>query len=156
MKVINMNPEPLKNKVWETRAMFKKNNQYSGEEIFTKEDVKSACEFYLKYKDKPKLLIEEYPELLYITPTIKHLINDLDNLMTEYAVNKNFIGRKMVESLGIARDINRLTKEIDKNLKRLFKLIRREIKIDFSSLDDYNEWLFKLAFKDVLGDENGK
>ena len=52
-----MNPEPLKNKVWETRAMYKKNNQYSGEEIFTKEDVKSACEFYLRYKDRAKKFI---------------------------------------------------------------------------------------------------
>ena len=151
-----MNPEPLDKKGFNYETFCKESMFQVEKEFFHISDLKSACEFYLRYKDKPKLLIEEYPELLYITPTIKHLINDLDNLMTEYAVNKNFIGRKMVESLGIARDINRLTKEIDKNLKRLFKLIRREIKIDFSSLDDYNEWLFKLAFKDVLGDKYEK
>jgi len=27
-----------------------------------KQRIKSACEFYLRYKDKPKLLIKEHPE----------------------------------------------------------------------------------------------
>jgi len=95
-----MNPEPLKNKVWETRAMYKKNNQYSGEEIFTKEDVKSACEFYLRYKDRAKKFITDFPEYAENIVLIVDVYTD---------------GKRMV---------------------------------------DYNEWLFKLAFKDVFeGDE---
>ena len=40
---------------------------YSGyvEQLFNeiKQQIKSACEFWLRYKDKPELLVKEYPEL---------------------------------------------------------------------------------------------
>jgi len=69
--------------------------------------IKLACEFYLKYKDKPTLLLKEHPEYE----------------STEFSV------------------------ELDENFKEDFN--------DF--MKKYNEWLFKLAFKDVLGgDINGK
>jgi len=59
-----------------------------------KQRLKSACEFYLRYKDKPELLIKEYPEY---------------------------------------------KEELD------------EEGWWFSS--EYNNWLFKLAFKDVFKEE---
>jgi len=66
--------------------------------------IKSACEFYLRYKDNPKLLIEEYPEY-----------------------------EKEIEKFNS-----------DKHLYQEFD------KYTAVSLKEYNEWLFRLAFKDVL------
>jgi len=63
-----------------------------------KQRIKSACEFYLRYKDKPELLVKEHPEY---------------------------------------------KKELSSNLLPLEELSYWEQLI-------YNEWLFKLAFKDVL------
>ena len=60
---------------------------------YAEEDIKSACNFYLRYKDKPKLLIEEQSIFL------KKIMEDLEMIKTD---------------------------------------------------PNYNEWLFKLAFKDVL------
>ena len=68
--------------------------------FFVKKYLKSACEFYLRYKDKPTLLLKEHPEYE----------------STEFLV------------------------ELDENFKEDFN--------DF--MKKYNEWLFKLAFKDVL------
>ena len=70
---------------------------------FIKQRIKSACEFYLRYKDKPYLLIKEYPKY-------------------EKEV------KQFETSDGIAVDGEGFY---------------------------YNKWLFKLAFKDVLG-ENEK
>jgi len=68
--------------------------------------IKSACEFYLRYKDNPSLLVKEHPE--YEKEIKKFEIPKFWNVKVEY------------------------------------------------NLADYNEWLFKLAFKDVLGGENEK
>ena len=65
--------------------------------------LKSACEFYLKYKDKPLLLWEEEGFLLHelnITKELWDIMGKLDD--KEWTIN------------------------------------------------DYNDWLFKLAFKDVF------
>jgi len=61
-----------------------------------KNKIKSACDFYLRYKDNPELLIKEYNEFSEIVKR-----NNWDFLE--------------------------------------------------SKIDEYNEWLFKLAFKDVIG-----
>jgi len=119
-----------------------------------KQRLKSACEFYLRYKDKPELLVKECPKLLNISPKISELIFDLDSLLIKYSVNTNFIGRKLVESLGIEANIDKLAKTINKKISELFKLIKEEIHVDFTDIDKYNEWLFKLSFKDIL--EKGK
>ena len=67
-----------------------------------KQRLKSACDFYLRYKDNPELLIKEYNEFSEIVKR-----NNWDFLE--------------------------------------------------SKIDEYNEWLFKLAFKDVLEvDKNSK
>ncbi len=70
---------------------------YLNEQIIKeiKQRLKSACEFYLRYEDKPKLLIEEQSFL-------KKMMEDLEMIKTD---------------------------------------------------PNYNSWLFKLAFKDVLKEE---
>jgi len=73
-------------------------------ELYNKK-IKSACEFWLKYKDNPELLLEEYPEY------------------------------------------EEKVKEIEK------EAYQKEFYMEFVKnyfLEKYNEWLFKLAFKDVL------
>ena len=65
-----------------------------------KQRLKSACEFYLRYKDNPELLINEHPEY------------------------KNKIkGTKRSDLFGLLYD------------------------------SDYQDWLFKIAFKDVMEEE---
>jgi len=68
--------------------------------------IKSACEFYLRYKDKPELLIEEHPEL-------------------------------------------------KRKCKRLNRWAYESEYKPHSNMAEYNEWLFKLAFKKVIGEKNG-
>ena len=65
-----------------------------------KQRLKSTCEFYLRYKDKPAKILE-------------------DNIVTQ--------------------------EEMD-------KIRVKSISKDIGFIKFYNEWLFKLAFKDVLGD----
>jgi len=70
--------------------------------------IKSACKFYLKYKDNPELLAEEHYE--YFSYIYKfEVVGDCKNV-----------------------------------------LVFKDILID---ADQYNEWLFKLAFKPVFEDE---
>ena len=64
------------------------------------ERIKAAYEFYLKYKNRSGLLIEDYPEYK----------KEIDEIWERYILGDEFIKA-------------------------------------------YNEWLFKLAFKSVLGDE---
>ena len=51
-------PEPLKNKM-KTMIGAKPLPKFN---FFFADDVKSACEFYLRYRDSPELFVEEYPE----------------------------------------------------------------------------------------------
>ncbi|RLJ09843.1 MAG: hypothetical protein DRP15_02180 [Candidatus Aenigmatarchaeota archaeon] len=71
------------------------------------EDVKSACEFYLRYKDKPELLIKE---------------------QSKYEE----------EATGFIEALSSCGEWFSDDIY--------EIK------NDYNKWLFKLAFKDVIKD----
>ena len=86
----------------------KRNKLLYGMVVYTQEDIKSACEFYLRYKDRPRKLWVE----------------------------------------------NKDNKEYLKQLTKIFVMNPTpNILIRF---DNYNEWLFKLSFKDVLGeDKNG-
>ena len=72
--------------------------------------VKSACEFYLNYRDNPMLLIRDWED-------------DWDTEFTD-----------------VFEFINRFSYWIGKD-KKAWKRKR------------YNDWLFKFAFKDVLGGE---
>jgi len=71
--------------------------------MFFKNDIKEACEFYLKYKDRPKLLVAEHPEF---EKEVGRFIGMLDNAESGFDI----------------RDAEK----------------------------KYNEWLFRLTFKDVL------
>ena len=61
-----------------------------------KQRIKQACEFFMRYKDNPKLLMKEHPEY----------IEDIRKIQNEW----------------------------------------------YNWEEHYNEWLFKLAFKDIFGD----
>jgi len=68
-----------------------------------KQRTKSACEFYLMYKDKPSLFSKEYPELR----------------------------KKLYECVPLA-------------------WLKSNEPDELYDWEDYNEWLFKLAFKSVF------
>ena len=99
-----MNPEPLNKQKIKTTLEIKRLKQGSldnehrfGSIKWVKlRDIKSACDFYLKYKNRAKKFITDFPE---------------------YAEN-------IVLIVGVYADEKRMA--------------------------DYNEWLFKLAFKDVF------
>lgn len=75
---------------------------------FLFEDIKSACEFYDRYKNYPELLIKEQKELL-----------------------------TKVDKLEEAREFMELIQQFDET-----NSLRQQIQ--------YNNWLFKFTFKDVL------
>jgi len=84
-----MKPEPLYGKLGDEVT------------ILSIEEVKSACEFYLRYKDKPELLFNDFPDYKEIANKEKGIKLELDGEYTYVTI-------------------------------------------------EYNEWLFRLAFKDVL------
>lgn len=86
-------------------------------ELEIKQRIKSACEFYLRYKDRPDLLLSEHPEY-----------------------------KKEVKGLNEIKDAT---------LIDLFRIAKEEDNMNLGMsilglLNDYNDWLFKLAFKDIL------
>jgi len=91
-------PKPLKNKVFELDP------RASAEEgsAFWLKDVKSACEFWLRYKDNPELLVKE------------------QNYFSNYW-----------------------------ELFERFKYQNYDFRWEFDN-KKYNEWLFRLAFQDVM------
>jgi len=81
-----------------------------------KQQIKEACEFYLRYKNDPKLLIREHPDKAKIEidyETAEDVVNEIEKIIEKYG---------QLEAQATIR----------------LKLM------------DYNEWLFKLAFKKVL------
>jgi len=90
-----------------------------------KRRIKSACEFYLRYKDKPELLVEEYPKLL-------------EKMIREHSLTQ--LIKKNIEKI----------KVIDGSI---IAFLKDKSGLSFSK-KDYNEWLFRLAFEDVLENEN--
>ena len=87
-------------------------------EKYIKQCIRVACEFYLKYKDDPELLIKEYPEY------------------------KKEIEERNKEFLSIAENLKQsLIPDVVKGVVLSFKH------------KEYNNWLFKLAFKSILDEE---
>ncbi len=87
-------------------------------EKYIKQRIRVACEFYLRYKDDPELLIKEYPEY-------KKEIEER---------NKEFLS-------------------VTENLKQsLIPDVVKGVVLSFKH-KEYNDWLFKLAFKSVLDEE---
>ena len=85
------------------------------------EDIKSACEFYLRYKDNPELLIKNFPE--YKIELAKIGLEELEIIQLRYSQFKH---------------------------PRIFIGMPEGAYINLKQVSEYNEWLFKLAFKDVL------
>jgi len=77
--------------------------------------IKSACEFYLRYKDKPELLWDNY-----------FLKNKEHRL-------KLFVFCDKLRGLREQGDVEKLINDF------------------YLKIDNYNEWLFKLAFKRCFG-----
>jgi len=129
-------PEPLKDKkLWThwTEICEDKEEVHSDNPacVFDFDDVKSACEFYLRYKCSPELLIKEHPEL-------KKELFEFLNAWNERS--------KRLTTLDII-DMDELLEEIKQSIEQG----------DFLSplfpWKEYEEWLFKLAFKDVFEGE---
>ena len=122
-------PEPLNGKIYISNAIDEDDIDPATKEnverrvsiddkplfIFKFRDVKSACEFWLRYSFNPKRLITEKPEFK----------NEVESFFSGEIKALNFI-------TFVCMDLKDVEKIIDEQKK-------------------YNEWLFKLAFKDVLG-----
>jgi len=102
-----MKPKPLdleEFKKW--RAKTNPDLIFSISQIeFIKQQIKQACEFYLRYKDNPELLWKENPKY-----------------------------RKKLKKFGITE------KWVSEDCDELY------------DWEDYNKWLFKLAFKGVINE----
>jgi len=77
---------------------------------YFKYKIKSACEFYMRYKDKPELLWDN------------HFIKNKEQRLKLFVFCDKLRGLREQEDI---EDIEGL-------------------------INEYNDWLFKLAFKDVL------
>jgi len=96
-----------------------------------KQRIKKACEFYLRYKDNPELFVSHF--------------KGKGNKKIEEELEKEFRRRY---------NYNTKDKELVRQMResKTFWMIVPSYKkrIDTIELNEYNKWLFKLAFKDVL------
>lgn len=83
--------------------------------------IKSACEFYLQYKDNPRLFVKRFPEL---KKEVEKIVPIEPNEEEKRLVEKGIIPPKTMDLI----------------LRVKAALYR----------DEFNEWLFKFAFKDVF------
>jgi len=91
-----------------------------------------ACEFFLRYKDNPELLIKEHPEFK----------EEVERIKNRYFGYLETLKKNYPEPVKIENDC----------ITIITGLIKEEISISRAYLTDYNEWLFKLAFKGVLNE----
>jgi len=80
-------------------------------ENYIKQRIKSTCEFYLRYKDKPELLKKEHSEF---------------------------------------------KEEVEKFIIKKHPILQNIFDYTAFNLREYNEWLFKLAFKSVFKEEENE
>jgi len=92
-------------------------------ERFVKQRIKQAVAFYERYKDKPELLVKEYPEL-----------------------------KGELRRFGL--DVN-IIESISSKDSEVWVLAKSYTAFKHFDKEKYQEWLFKLAFKSVLGEKNG-
>jgi len=99
-----------------------------------KQRIKKACEFYLRYKDNPELFVSHF--------------KGKGNKKIEEELEKEFRRRY---------NYNTKDKELVRQMResKTFWMIVPSYKkrIDTIELNEYNKWLFKLAFKDVFKGE---
>jgi len=123
-------PEPLKLKDIEDVILNEQLGDLTFHAMMDKisERIKSACEFYLKYKNNPEELIEDFPEYKEAVKYFADFEDSEDEELVELA-ERDEEGWEIY-----------LTTWIDD----------KKVLFDY---DFYNEWLFKLAFKDIMGDK---
>jgi len=115
-EVIKMKPQPLslkeidKDKIIEEAIKEILNNAIDTFKQEIKQRIKSACEFYLEYKDDPNKLIKDFP----------------------YLKNQSIDGFP------------------EDTVEEVAKIKGYDIDV---YLMQYNEWLFKFAFKEILEDD---
>jgi len=105
-----------------------------GNKFISKEKVRKMCEFWLRYKDKPHLLYNEHPWYRREIKTFEGLRLMVSGDRKSYTI--------------IVDPFDKTEEEIEESKERYIHY--GEIGIAEHYLRKYNEWLFKLAFKDVL------
>jgi len=93
--------------------------------------IKSACEFYLRYKDNPILLLREFPNFMREIETFEGLRLVISNDRKSYTIVIDPVGK---------------TEEEIEEYASMYRYYG-EIGMVEHYLRKYNEWLFKLAFK---------
>jgi len=133
-----MKPEPLKEK-WEVKSWKKMIDKLGNEQAMRQtkfmidmvNDVKSACEFFLKYKDNSELLMKDFPQYRKEIESFKFIQNPYFEECSHGLEEGNCVNC----------------------IFRAFECCSRgEIIENEAFKENYNEWLFKLAFKDVMED----
>lgn len=119
--------------------------------------IKSACKFYLKYKNDPNSFVDRYADAIGLSQRTIDLINELEKMATEYRVNDHPIGSIIHKNIfGATIDLDKLSKRIDKKTQELFKLLLEELNVNFNNLAEYNDWLLNFAFKQALKDDENE
>ena len=106
--------------------------------------IKSACEFYLRYKDRPDLLTKEHSKysqklILNFNTLCQNCRGELGEVCIKTWVGWDDGDYEYFCSEGCS----------EKYKRHLPKTENEHV----STYDKYNEWLFKLAFKEVLKNE---
>jgi len=119
-----------------------------------KDHIKAACNFYLRYKDKPHLLMQEFPKY---EKQVKELMKK-DNFADKLDKKIQKLSRKIANLSahefengswwGDDTELGDLPFEIRKELAKFSDWILQNYN------KKYNEWLFKLAFN--MLDDNDK
>ena len=94
-----------------------------------KQRIRKACEFYLRYKDNPLLLWKEAPEYR-------------KELEKRFGINERWFDELNVNKI---KTVSELYKQFVQRIS--------EINDSLYNQHNYNEWLFKLVFKEVFEDE---
>ncbi|MHA1225324.1 MAG: hypothetical protein ACTSPV_01110 [Candidatus Hodarchaeales archaeon] len=110
-------PQPLDGKKIRVASYTKDFHTKENNLAFFEKDIKSACEFYLRYKDNPNGF--------FYSP-YQNLINSKEMYLLIFELVRYSV---------------------------LSKLPPKKIEELMPKLQKYNEWLFKLTFKDVLMEE---
>ena len=106
-----------------------------------KQRIKKACESYLKYKDKPDSLAKEHPEYRQIIVlNFNTLCLNCKKELGEVCI-RTWVGWDDGDYDYFCSE--KCTEEYKKHLPKTKNIL-------VPTHEEYNEWLFKLAFKDVL------
>ncbi len=106
-----------------------------------KQRIKKACEFYLRYKDKPDSLAKEHPEYRQIIVlNFNTLCLNCKKELGEVCI-RTWVGWDDGDYDYFCSE--KCAEEYKKHLPKTKNIL-------VPTHEEYNEWLFKLAFKDVF------